>query len=267
MRAKEFVDRCIEIATRYQTIYMWGTIGSPVTHNMIEAKAKQYPDWYNSSKKAKFESLVGKGYWGFDCVGLIKTVLWGWKGNSSTSYGGAVYKSNGVPDVSANGMISLCKNVSTNFKVDIPIGAALWRDGHIGVYIGNGLGVESTPIWQDGVQITAVANIGSKSGYNSRTWTKWGLIPWVNYEEDKSDAEEDDDMTFEKFKEYWATFRKELQDNDASSYSKEARDWAVRTGLVQGGGAGEFNGMWEDFLTREQMVTLLYRFANMLGKK
>lgn len=31
------------------------------------------------------------------------------------------------------------------------------------------------------MQITAVANIGSKSGYNARTWKKHGHIPYVEY--------------------------------------------------------------------------------------
>jgi len=78
--------------------------------------------------------------------------------------------------------------------------------------------------------------------------------------------EEDDDMDVNRFKELWREMRKELQDNDASAYSKEAREWAVSTGLIRGGSDAEFNGMWEDMMTREQLVTVLYRFAQMMGK-
>lgn len=78
--------------------------------------------------------------------------------------------------------------------------------------------------------------------------------------------EEDDDMDVNRFKELWLEMRKELQDNDASEYSREAREWAVANGIVAGGSTGEFNGMWEDVLTREQMVALLYRFAKMIGR-
>ncbi len=53
--------------------------------------------------------------------------------------------------------------------------------GHIGVYIGNGLAVECTPIWKDGVQITAVGNIGRKAGYNTRTWTNHGKLKFIDY--------------------------------------------------------------------------------------
>ena len=54
-----------------------------------------------------------------------------------------------------------------------------------------------------------------------------------------------------------------------SSFSAEARAWAVARGLVQGGGKlpdVTDNFMWEDLLTREQMATLLYRFALLMGQ-
>lgn len=75
----------------------------------------------------------------------------------------------------------------------------------------------------------------------------------------------DEDMDVEKFKELWAEMRKELQDNDAAEYSAAARKWAVENGIIAGGSDAGFNGMWQDILTREQMVTVLYRFAKLMG--
>lgn len=80
---------------------------------------------------------------------------------------------------------------------------------------------------------------------------------------------EDDNMDLAKFKEFYSQMRKELQDNDSSAYSKEAREWATNNGLIAGNGTqinGEPNYMWADILTREQFVTVLYRFAQMMGK-
>ena len=80
--------------------------------------------------------------------------------------------------------------------------------------------------------------------------------------------EEDDDMDVARFKELWGEMRKELQDNDSSKYSEEARTWATSTGLIAGNGTeinGEPNYMWADILTREQFVTVLYRFAKKMG--
>ena len=78
---------------------------------------------------------------------------------------------------------------------------------------------------------------------------------------------EEDDMTVARFKELWTEMRKEIQDNDAGQWSKEAREWAVASGLIQGSGTtkeGEPNAMWEDLLTREQLVTVLYRFYQIM---
>lgn len=80
---------------------------------------------------------------------------------------------------------------------------------------------------------------------------------------------EDENMTKEQFASLFSQMRKDLQDNDSGNYSKEAREWAVSTGLIAGNGTqinGEPNCMWQDFLTREQLVTVLYRFAQMMGK-
>lgn len=83
-------------------------------------------------------------------------------------------------------------------------------------------------------------------------------------------TEEDDDMiSKEQFREMWLQMRKDLQDNDSSTYSAEAREWAISNGIIQGSGTladGSPNYMWEDIPTREQLVTLLYRFAQQLGK-
>ena len=78
-------------------------------------------------------------------------------------------------------MIKLCSNVTTDFS-KIEVGEAVWCSGHIGVYIGDGLAVECTPAWKNKVQITAVKNMGTKSGYNARTWTKHGKLPYVDYD-------------------------------------------------------------------------------------
>ena len=56
-----------------------------------------------------------------------------------------------------------------------------------------------------------------------------------------------------RFKELWGEMRKELQDNDASAYSAEAREWATKNGLIAGNGttvSGEPNCMWGDILTK-----------------
>ncbi len=82
-------------------------------------------------------------------------------------------------------------------------------------------------------------------------------------------TEEDDDMTLDKFKELMKEYRAELQDNDCGTWSQQAREWAISNGMISGTGTeinGEPNYAWADQLTREQAITLFYRFAKLMGK-
>ena len=63
--------------------------------------------------------------------------------------------------------------------------------------------------------------------------------------------EDEENMDVATFTNLYRQMRKTFQDNDASEWSEEAREWAVKKNLVQGSTAGAFNGMWEDTLTRE----------------
>ena len=170
MNNKEFIEK-LKFADGKNTIYMWGTFGVVLTNAIIDGKARQYPSWYTPARVAKFKSLVGKGYFGFDCIGLMKGILWGWNGNLNSTYGGAKYASNGMPDTNANGYIRTCKEVSTNFS-SIEPGEAVWMPGHIGVYIGNGEVIEASPAWANGVQ---------KTKLSARRWEKHGKMPQIEY--------------------------------------------------------------------------------------
>lgn len=177
MNNNEFVNIAISIAKNYKTLYVLGCFGSPM--NSTNKKRYTSNNSYNKSR-ASIINAASSNTFGFDCVCLIKGILWGWNGNVNKTYGGAVYASNGVPDVGADQMMNYCTNVSTNFK-NIEVGEVVHMKGHIGIYIGNGLAVECTPIWKNKVQITAVGNIGSKSGYNTRTWVNHGKLKFIDY--------------------------------------------------------------------------------------
>lgn len=177
MKASDFVAKLKDIATNHKTLYVMGCFGAPMT----TANKKRYIDHHPYNKqpaRVKLINAASADTFGFDCVCLIKGVLWGWSGDKSKIYGGAKYATNGVPDVDANAMINLCSEVSTDFS-NVEIGEAVWTNGHIGVYIGDGLAIECTPAWKNKVQITA-CNC-SKSGYNTRKWKKHGKLPYIDY--------------------------------------------------------------------------------------
>jgi hypothetical protein len=89
---------------------------------------------------------------------------------------------------------------------------------------------------------------------------------WIIDAREYNNGKEEEEVTLDDFKKLYSQMRTEWRDNDASDYSAEARQWAVENGLVAGNSTTEFNGMWEDTLTREQFVTVLYRFAKLMGK-
>jgi len=180
MKSKTLVERAVDIAQHYKTLYVMGCFGAPMT----AANKKRYTqnhDYNKAANRTRMINAASTDTFGFDCVNLIKGILWGWTGDKSRTYGGAAYASNGVPDIGADTMIARCTGVSTTGWASMVPGEAVWMKGHIGIYIGDGLAVECTPKWANKVQITAVGNIGKKAGYNTRTWTKHGKIPWVDY--------------------------------------------------------------------------------------
>ena len=188
IKSKVFVDKLIDVAKNRKTLYVMGCFGAPLNStNKNRYINNGAHGKYNAqvSRKAMINAASSDTF-GFDCVCLIKGILWGWSGNASKIYGGATYTSNDVPDISADQMIKVCSGVSTTGWDNMVPGEAVWCSGHIGVYIGGGLAVECTPRWSNNVQITAVGNIGNKAGYNARVWTKHGKLPYVDYSDQNS---------------------------------------------------------------------------------
>lgn len=174
------------VARNYKTLYVLGCFGAPM--NGTNKKRYKNNNDFNKSRSHMIDNATADTF-GFDCVCLIKALLWDWNGDSSKQYGGSKYASNGVPDIGADTMLDVCSEISTDFS-HIAIGEAVGMDGHIGIYIGNGLAVECTPKWENKVQITAVGNIGKKKGYNTRTWERHGKLPYVSYETKESEEKE-----------------------------------------------------------------------------
>ena len=222
--ATELARKCKKVANEHKTLYVYGCFGAP----MNEKNKKRYSNNLDYNKKAERTKKINEASadtFGFDCVCLIKGLLWGWNGDTFKTYGGASYRTNDVPDIGADSMIKKCKDVSTDFS-NIQVGEVVWIEGHIGVYIGDGLAVECTPKWKDGVQITAVHNIGKKSGYNGRKWTKHGKLPYVTYEKPVEKPVEKPATTSQKAKDSAKSFQKSL----AGTYKVTASSLNVRNG-------------------------------------
>lgn len=189
MKYTEFVDM-LSKAVNCKTLYILGCFGAP----MNASNKKRYTNNYDYNKDpVRKEKILNASddTFGFDCVCLLKGVLWGWCGDKTKEYGGAIYKSNGVPDINADDFYKACTIKSKDFS-NVPVGAILHNKGHVGVYVGAGYAIECTPKNSDGVQRTIVKNIKNynSEGVITRTWDEWGLSPYVDYSSSTDEPKE-----------------------------------------------------------------------------
>ena len=192
MTANEFIDQA-KLAVETPSCYVTGCFGAPLDMpGVIERWEAEYPknEKYDQLMRTRAALAVQQGShcFGFDCVNLIKAILWGWDSDGSQEYGGAKYQSNGVPDTPVDGIFNMCSVRSSDFS-GIKPGAMLYMSngGHCGIYIGAGLAIEATGSWERKIYVTALNNMQDEypnTGYDKRrTWQKWGLLPWIDYTE------------------------------------------------------------------------------------
>ena len=151
--------------------YVWGTYGNVLTQSLFEYKLEQYPDGVGNYKEFIENNWLGRRT--TDCVGLIKGYGWLDVDTLKIKYG-----TNGMPDYGANAMHTAAVDAGTegvdygdmSTMPEIP-GLALWKDGHIGVYIGGGYAIEASST-KTGVVKTKVAGRG---------WSGWCKIPYITY--------------------------------------------------------------------------------------
>lgn len=145
--------------------YVWGTFGLTLTKTLLNQKAKQYP-----SMVEKYRTFIEKHWLGgktADCVGLIKSYMW---------YEDGKVKYDSKTDVNANDMYRLAKEKGAiNTIPEVP-GICLWKQGHIGVYIGNGEVIEAHGTSYGVIQTPL-------RGKGATPWTHWLKCPFITYEE------------------------------------------------------------------------------------
>jgi hypothetical protein len=144
--------------------YVWGTYGDVLTDSLFSYKLEQYPDGVSN-----YEEFIRSNWLGgrtADCVGLIKG--YGWLNPETLEI---EYGTNGMPDIGADSMYkSAAVSGSMDTMPDIP-GLAVWKSGHIGIYVGNGKVIEAM-----GTTYGVV-----KTNLADRSWSAWLEIPYINY--------------------------------------------------------------------------------------
>ena len=147
--------------------YVWGSHGNVLTANELKRLEKTFGSHVTDKEEYIKSHWLGRRT--SDCVGLIKG--YGWYDETS---GTIKYGTNGMKDVTADGMFnSAVEKGPISTMPDMP-GIAVWHQGHIGVYIGNGYVIHAANTY-DGVIKTPITSSG---------WTHWLKVPYINYIEE-----------------------------------------------------------------------------------
>ena len=143
--------------------YWFGTFGQTASNNLWKVKKQQYPSQYKSSRDKQIKKDIEEGRTVTDCSGLIKGFM------MTLDNGQIVYTPS--LDLGANTYYNQATEKGTiKTMPDIP-GLAVWKEGHIGVYVGNGEVIEARG-FDYGVQ---------KYKLSDRPYTKWLKIPGLEY--------------------------------------------------------------------------------------
>ena len=145
--------------------YVWGTYGQVLTPELFQYKLTQYPEGVGQYADFIRNNWLGKHT--ADCVGLIKGYGWLDADTMEIEYG-----TNGMPDIGANQMYYNATHKGTIDTIPEVPGLAVWKSGHIGVYIGDDQVIEAM-----GTKYGVV-----KTQLQGRGWTHWLEIPYIDYD-------------------------------------------------------------------------------------
>lgn len=110
---------------------------------------------------------------GTDCSGLIKSYMW-WQGEGLNPKPGSVSVAGSSSAMLASAKVS--GTIKSNDSSSLPRihGLILYEPGHVGVYVGNNLAIDSRSFGED-------IKCENVFGRRSIKWTKWFKLPQITY--------------------------------------------------------------------------------------
>ena len=173
LTGKQLAEYCEKVFAE-KWVYWYGTYGQRCSSSLYSSKKAQYPSHYTSERAAGYQQDIAAGKRCADCVGLIKSFFW----KNGDPDAEPKYGSNNCPDTNANGMIGKCVETGSIGTIPEEPGLVVWKDGHIGVYVGDG--------WT--VELKGFAYDCQRNKLSAGPWKKWGRLPgtMLSYEKDTS---------------------------------------------------------------------------------
>ena len=158
----ELADFCRQMVG---SVYWFGTYGQIGNAKLLSECAKRYPNQYS---KKRIDTAHSRGDFGkrvMDCSGLIKNYLMSKHGASMPPEYDAQY------DLSANSFHTKATEKGSISTMPEIIGLGLWKNNHVGVYIGGGKVIEAK-----GFDYGVI-----ESDLGSTAFTEWFKIPFIEY--------------------------------------------------------------------------------------
>lgn len=158
--------------------YWYGTFGQKCTEDLWNDRKAMYPKQYPDARLAEARKHIAANKRCFDCHGLFKGFIFDTlQVNYDPKY-----------DIDCDRAKELSKKSGTMRTFPYIVGLAVWKKGHIGIYIGDGYVIEAK-----GFNYGVV-----KTELTAGTWTHWFEHPFINYyfDSDKINPDQEIEVTF-----------------------------------------------------------------------
>ncbi len=190
--------------------YVWGTYGLVLSEALLQTKIRQYP-----AEVGAYQTFIRQNYLGkktADCIGLIKAYMW--ENNGTITY-------DPVTDLNVGGMVNRATDKGHILTIPELPGLAVYKPGHIGVYLGDGQVIEAHSTSKGVIQTPL-------RGAGSTLWTHWLKVPFIAYLDPAA------------------------REDELSDWAKDAYLWVKEEGISDGTRP-------KAPITREEVWTMLYR--------
>ncbi len=156
----ELVDRLMKIYNELPTVYAKGGIGWKLTDYRYNYLRNQYAD------NKKYLTPDTKGKYACDCSGMIVGAAYdGWRVDHEPTWS----KAHDWNDKMLHDRLTdKCK------PQNAILGMCLWKKGHVGLYVGNGMSLDCNydSATSNGIHLRKIEEVG---------WTEAGKLPEIQY--------------------------------------------------------------------------------------
>lgn len=180
MPVADYLKMLKYIIENKKTVYGYGGWGQPATKKNVEWFISYFPQ-NQSEERKKALRAAGADTFILDCFcGTVKSVIDGFCGDPTKPYGGATYGSPCPDTQTMQQFLADCTGVSTDMSNIHPGEILVYKDySHCGVYYANGLVIESTYNWSDGLQFTKLDQPERKGKWHYHGF----MTKWIDYTE------------------------------------------------------------------------------------